>query len=179
MKKLFQLLLLAAAGSVIWTSCGDDEAKSTWEAYAEWRQTNETWVAEQEALRNADGTPYYQKVVPSWNKDIYVLMHWFNDRAETAGNLSPMITSTVTAAYHGRMYNDEPFDSSAMFTTQLTGVIEGWQIALMNMRVGDSCKVVIPYIVGYGATGSGAIPPYSALQFNMGLKDVDAYEVRP
>ena len=58
-------------------------------------------------------------------------------------------------------------------------MIEGWKIALVNMRVGDSVRVVIPYKLGYGASGSGAIPPYSTLVFDMKLVDIPYYEVRP
>ena len=41
-----------------------------------------------------------------------MLAHWFNDRKLTQGNLKPYYTSTVDVKYIGRLYNDEPFDSS-------------------------------------------------------------------
>lgn len=179
MKKIFPLIVFVALSSLLWTSCKDDDSKSTWEAYTEWRENNETWLAEQEALRNPNGTNYYERVVPAWNRQAYVLVHWFNDRKENAGNLTPMLTSTIEAAYKGRLYNDEPFDSATNFVSSLSGVIEGWQVALMSMHVGDTVQIIIPYALGYGSTGSGAIPPYSALQFNMRLKDIPFYETRP
>ena len=115
-------------------------------------------------------------------------MRYLNDRSKTVGNLSPMLTSTVDVKYIGRLYNDVPFDSSftntasygdSLFRTTPGEVIQGWTIALMNMRVGDSARIIIPYMLGYGASGSGSIPPYSTLVFDVKLVDIPYYEVRP
>lgn len=165
-------------------ACNDDDSQdSVWDRYADWREANEAWFAEQEVRTNPDGSAYYTRVSPSWNPGAIVLMHWFNDRSETEGNLVPMLTSMVSTRYIGHLYNDEPFDSSynatnAIFTTRLTGVVEGWQIALMHMHVGDSCEIVFPYQQGYGGGQQGSILPYSALRFNMRLTDIPAYEIR-
>ena len=183
MKKLIFLIAATVAAGGVFSACSDDNSKSTWDAYADHREANEKWFAEQEMLTNPDGTPYYTRVAPAWNPGAIVLMHWFNDRSETQDNLVPLITSTVSTRYIGRLYDDEPFDSSTnntggIFTTRVSGVVEGWQIALLNMRVGDTCQIVFPYQQGYGATKSGKILPYSALRFNMRLTDIPAYEIR-
>lgn len=183
MKKIL-LYLAGALGTVGLFSCNADD-ESTWDTYADWRETNITWIQAQEARTNADGTPYYTKVIPVWDSQAYVLMKFFNDRSKTEGNLSPMYTSTVNVKYRGRLYNDEPFDSSylmtangdSIFQTRPSSVIAGWAIALENMRVGDSCEVVIPYAQAYGATGSGTIPPYSMLKFDIKLVDIVDYEL--
>ena len=47
------------------------------------------------------------------------------------------------------------------------------------MHVGDTVQIIIPYDLAYGQSGSGSIPPYSALRFNMRLMDVPGYEARP
>ncbi len=109
-----------------------------------------------------------------------MLIHYFNDRAKTEGNLSPLVTSTVDAKYIGRLYNDEPFDSSFTMTTygdsiyrfRPSDMISGWQIALTDMRVGDSCRVVIPADQGYGVQSTGIILPYSVLVFDIKLTDI-------
>ena len=110
-------------------------------------------------------------------------MHYFNDRSLTEGNLTPLSTSTVSVKYIGRLYNNEPFDSSylatdSLFTTKVGDVISGWGIALQHMRVGDSVRVVIPYQQAYGATQSGSILPYSNLQFDIKLVDIPLYETK-
>ena len=89
--------------------------------------------------------------------------------------------------YIGRLYNGEAFDSSynlkvngdSIFRTSLTSLIQGWQIALVNIHVGDSVEIVLPYNMGYGTTQSGIIKPYSTLIFNLKLVDIPYYEVRP
>lgn len=181
MKRVF-LYLLGAVGTAGLFSCGTDDDESTWEAYTQWRDANISWIEAQEARVNEDGTPYYTKIVPAWDSQAYVLIKYFNDRSKTEGNLSPMYTSTVNVKYRGRLYNDEPFDSSylltdSLFQTRPSKVISGWAIALEYMRVGDTCEVVIPYAQAYGATGSGSIPPYSALKFDIKLVDIVDYEL--
>jgi len=183
MKKIVFYLAAAAAATGL-LSCGDDD-ESTWEVYEQWRETNVAWLASQETRTNADGTPYYNKVVPAWDSQAYVLIKYFNDRSKTHGNLSPMYTSTVNVKYKGCLCTDEPFDSSylmttygdSIFQTQLSGVISGWAIALEDMHVGDTCEVLIPYEYAYGASGSGSIPPYSALKFGIKLVDIAGYEI--
>ena len=187
MKKL--LLCAAVLGTMlsVASSCKGDEDKTTWEEYADWRETNELWLEELSARKNPDGSPYYNVVVPSWNPGAYVLMHYFNDRALTEGNLSPLSTSTVDVRYIGHLCDGEPFDSSYTLTAYGDGVarmridntIQGWMIALPQMRCGDSAEIVCPYGVAYGSQTVGDIKPYSALRFNVRLVDIAKYEASP
>lgn len=181
--KKFPLILVATIVALI-SSCGMDN-ENTWEEYREWREANEQWFHEQQNRTNSDGSLYYQALYPEWDKAQYILIHYFNDRSLTKDNLSPLLTSTVDVKYIGRLYNDEPFDSSYNLTTngdsiyrqKCNGVISGWQVAMANMHVGDSCEVIIPYSLGYGASEVGIIKPYSALHFNIKLVDIPFYEV--
>ena len=52
---------------------------------------------------------------------------------------------------------------------RLNEVIEGWQIALQRMHVGDHWIVYIPYAMGYGTRSSGPIPAFSTLVFDVQL----------
>lgn len=54
---------------------------------------------------------------------------------------------------------------SVSFT--VTGVVKGWQAALQRMHVGDRWMVYIPQELAYGSSGSGSIPGYSTLRFDM------------
>ena len=160
-------------------------SETDWELYPTWRNANNEWYLAQREKKNPDGTPYYTVLSPAWYPESGVLIHYFNDRKLTEGNLSPMMTSTVDMIYIGHLYNDTVFDSSydnttygdSIFRTQPNAVIEGWQIALNDMRVGDTCEVVIPYPQAYGTSGQGSIPPYSVLRFNMKLVGIPAYEI--
>jgi FKBP-type peptidyl-prolyl cis-trans isomerase len=59
-----------------------------------------------------------------------------------------------------------PFD----FRLGVPGVIEGWQIVVSQMRVGDRWKATIPYQLAYGDRGSPPdIPPRATLVFDMEL----------
>lgn len=186
MKKiLLPLAILALLG--VFQACTESDNDKLVQAYAEWRDTNDNWVKEMAAKTNPDGTPYYTTVVPAWNPSVFILMHYFNDRAETAGNLSPLYTSTVDVRYIGYTCQDEPFDSSTNVNSygklgiarfKCSELVKGWTIALENMRVGDSCEIIVPYNVGYGATTSGSLPPYTSMRFNMRLDDIYKYEAK-
>lgn len=189
MKKLLLSLLLIPAFCMFF-AC-DSKEKDVWDSYADWREENEAWIAEMARMETPEGKAYYQRIVPTWNPGVYILMHWFNDRALTEDNLVPLETSTVLVKYSGKLYNtSEPFDSSysnrstiygdSVFLTSVESVVTGWQIALQTMHVGDSVEIIVPYNVGYGAnTSIDAIPPYSALKFNIKLVDIPYYEVKP
>lgn len=169
----------------IMPACSDNDDSVS--ALGEWADNNNAWLIQQQSRKNPDGTPYYTTVVPSWNPGAYVLIHYFNDRSLTAGNLSPLFTSTVDTRYKLELYNETPMDSSynltvngaGIFRTKPSEVIEGWAIALEDMHVGDTAEVIIPYQWAYGTAGSTSIPAYSNLKFNMSLVDIYTYEVNP
>ena len=181
MKKLLATVLASIVLITVF-SCDDNE---TWNKYEDWRKANQKWLTEQMERKNDDGTPYYTKVVPSWDSQAYVLMKFFNDTMITKDNLKPLFTSTIDVKYKGVMYNGEPFDSSylriypadSIFRTKLTDVISGWAIGIMNMHVGDSCDIIIPYQQAYKETGSGVINPYSVLKFGVKLKGIPGYYI--
>lgn len=181
MKRLLYLVSLLIGVSASLISCGDDG--NQWTDYAEWRNTNNSWYLEQMDLKNPDGTPYYTVLNPDWYENSGVLIHYFNDRSKTVGNLSPMITSQVSVKYKGMLYNGAVFDSTTVATADsvrtfaLSSLVNGWKVALTDMRVGDTCEVVMPYTMGYGAQGTTGINPYTTLKFGIKLVDIPAYEI--
>lgn len=182
MKKL--PLIFPALAAIALISGGSCKSDNDYEDYEEWRKANNEWYLEQMNRKDASGQPYYTLLQPEWYKSSGVLIRYLSDRSLTEGNLSPLETSSCKVKYIGRLYNDEAFDSSYLATDsvrvfQPSGVIDGWQIALNAMRVGDSVEVVIPYMQGYGVTGNSGILPYSALRFNMRLVDIENYETKP
>lgn len=161
------------------TSCGGND---TWKQYQEWYTSNNEWYLEELNRTNPDGSLYYTQLKPAWNATSGVLIHYHNDRTLTEGNLSPMITSTVATKYMLSLLGGTRVDSSylltdSLFITQVNNVITGWQIALSDMRCGDSATVIVPAAAGYGDQGSGVINPYSTLRFDMKLVDIPFYEV--
>ncbi len=148
----------------------------------DWLTLNESYYANAALETDSDGNLFYEKIVPEWNEGASILMHFYNDRSLTAGNLQPYLTRTVSAKYElsladGTAVENSYANTDSVLTTKVSGLVEGWAIALTNMHVGDSVKVVIPAAQGYGAYSSGAVPAYSTLIFNIKLVDVPAYEV--
>ena len=141
--------------------------------------------SEMQQRKNPDGTPYYTTLIPAWNPGIFILIHYFNDRSETEGNLTPLYTSTVDVRYQGFTCEDERFDSSNLVNSygklgiarfSCNGVIQGWSVALENMHVGDTAEIIIPYDAAYGTSYTPTLLPYSSLRFNLRLEDIYRYE---
>lgn len=91
----------------------------------------------------------------------------------------PTTKDKVKVHYSGMLTDGKVFDSSiergepAIFG--VTQVIKGWTEALQLMPVGSKWKVFIPQDLAYGqrGAGSGMIPPYAALVFEMELLAVE------
>lgn len=92
---------------------------------------------------------------------------------EGKGNADVKVNSVVTVHYKGSLINGREFDNSwkrgCPEAFRVNGLIEGFQIALLNMRVGDRWIVYIPYSLGYGKRASGPIPAFSTLVFEIEL----------
>ena len=182
MKKLLLIIGLLGAASLSLSSCLDDDVE---DKYKDWREANEKWFTQQ-----MSNTSYYSTVIAPWDPNGKVLIHWYNDTMLTRNNLKPLYSSTVDLKYRGMLYDATPFDSSYLSTSPAdsiarlqvgnSGLIEGWSLGLMQMHVGDSCRIVIPYNLGYGSYEQGSvIKPFSMLVFDIKLQDIYAYEVRP
>lgn len=81
--------------------------------------------------------------------------------------------SVVTVHYRGTLIDGREFDNSwkrgCPEAFRVNGLIEGFTIALLNMRVGDRWIVYIPQELGYGRRTCGSIPGNSVLIFEIEL----------
>lgn len=83
---------------------------------------------------------------------------------------------SVGVRYTGWLRNAEQFDSNVSAPTPLRfktgsgGVIAGFDEGVRGMRVSGRRQIIIPPNLGYGAPGSGSIPPQSILVFEITLQ---------
>ncbi len=99
----------------------------------------------------------------------YVVLKDSNGRKPKSGQ-------TITVAYEGKLWNGFVFDSSVgktpiQFAVGTGRVIKGWDEALLDMKVGEKRRLVIPAKLAYGAGGNpqGKIPPNAPLIFTVEL----------
>ena len=100
----------------------------------------------------------------------------------TAGTgAMPQKGQKITVQYTGWLSNGCLFDTSrqagrAAFSFVIgatpPNVIPGWEEGLLTMRVGGRRRLVIPPLLGYGATGQGPIPGGSTLVFDVELLSI-------
>jgi FKBP-type peptidyl-prolyl cis-trans isomerase len=87
------------------------------------------------------------------------------------------VGDTVTADYTGALAKDgtifqSSLDSGQPFTTQLGGVIQGWQQGMIGMKEGGKRRLVIPAAQAYGSQAKDGIPANSDLVFDITLHKV-------
>ena len=90
---------------------------------------------------------------------------------------TPGECSTIDVAYSGHLTNGTLFDQENSFTTQLTNLIDGWQLGVPLIKNGGSIRLYIPPSLGYGQepismAGGTTIPASSILIFDTHLLDV-------
>jgi FKBP-type peptidyl-prolyl cis-trans isomerase len=89
---------------------------------------------------------------------------------------------TVSVLYTGSLDDGTVFDASAKhgnqpfsFTVGATGpggVIEGWNLGLVGMKVGGKRDLTIPPELGYGSQANGPIPANATLHFTIELLSI-------
>lgn len=100
--------------------------------------------------------------------------------AHGTGTAKPRAGDLVSAHYRGTLLDDTVFDDSykrgqpIRFQAGVGRVIKGWDEALLDMRLGEKRRLIIPYWLAYGAAGRpGVIPPKATLVFEVELVEFD------
>ncbi len=85
----------------------------------------------------------------------------------------------VKVHYVGTLDDGTKFDSSIdrgepfSFTLGAGEVIQGWDLGVAGMKVGEKRKLTIPYNLAYGEAGYGPIPPKATLIFEIELLSIN------
>lgn len=99
-------------------------------------------------------------------------VRWRRIKGDGSG-AHPTVADTVTLHYAGTLTTGTEFDSSYKrgepATFPLGELIEGWQIAVPLMGVGDVFEIAVPADLGYGPVTRGEIPGGATLFFKIEL----------
>lgn len=136
-----------------------------------------------------DGDPFVPKIEdvyfdPSLNVDLEASTKtasglYYRDLIEGDGDTVSMTPGdSIGVRYTGWLRNAEQFDSNVgaatplRFKTGANTVIKGFDEGVRGMRVNGRRQIIVPPNLGYGAPGSGPIPPYNILVFEITLQAI-------
>jgi FKBP-type peptidyl-prolyl cis-trans isomerase len=111
---------------------------------------------------------------------------YYKELKKGNGTEYPLQTSTVNVLYSGKYYDGTYFDEGTSKNNipdefAVAATVRGFSYALQNMVVGDRWEIVIPYYLGYGASGSVdyygnvTVKGYTTLFFDVELVSVTTY----
>ena len=98
-------------------------------------------------------------------------------KTKDGNGIKPQVSTMVKFHYTGKLLDGTVFDSSVtrnepfQFVVGIGQVIPGWDEGLQMMSKGEKGVFYIPYYLAYGNTGSGPIPPFATLVFEVELID--------
>lgn len=182
----FVMLLISSIGLV---SCGEDE--TTVEEFPNWQSKNDTYFKSftdsvKKLIANGDTAQW--KFFKTWSKDkkekltdsicVQVI-------TKGTGSGCPLYNDSVRVHYLGKLLPSTSY-SAGMIIAQsyygtydpttsvpnsflVSGLIDGFATAVMEMHIGDHWRVYIPYNLGYGSSASSSVPAYSTLIYDITL----------
>lgn len=186
-KYKFIFFIIALIAPLALLSCS--ESDDTVEEFPDWQNRNETFFADiyNQGVANADGT---WKVIRSYTLEDTVFVEDHDHIVvkvlrEGTGSGCPMYSDSVMINYRGRLLPSTSYPEGYVFDQSFTGdynpltatpstlyvggTIDGFSTALQYMHIGDYWRIYIPYQLGYRELGSGSVPGYSTLVFDVEL----------
>tara|TARA_Y100000780_G_scaffold140774_1_gene127124 strand:+ start:498 stop:1001 length:504 start_codon:yes stop_codon:yes gene_type:complete len=92
--------------------------------------------------------------------------------AEGTGD-TPAADADVSVNYKGYFLNENVFDQSTRAVQfNLENVIAGFSEGIQRIQEGGSATLLMPASLAYGVYGSGPIPPYTAIAFDVELLEI-------
>jgi len=97
--------------------------------------------------------------------------------AEGRGDIVLTQGDIAVVNYTGTLVDGTVFDSSIErgpfeFPFGSGAVIQGWDIGLRDMKIGEKRRLIVPSSMAYGENGIGPIPPNSTLIFDVELLEI-------
>lgn len=184
-KTIAALLMLL---SLCLFSCSEEEGEAA--EFDNWQERNETYFTNlYNTAKGASGSKW--KTFKSWSleesaatkADDHIVVEVLK---EGTGTESPLFTDQVKIHYRGNLMPSASYPSGYQFDSswygeyntdimvpmesKVSGFVNGFSTALLNMHAGDRWRVYIPAALGYGSsTSNTSIPAYSTLVFDLTL----------
>lgn len=136
--------------------------------------------AEAKAKQASEMTDLKKFVQKNYPKAKQTASGMFYSEVAAGTGKTPGKGDMVKVHYKGTLLDGTKFDASYdrnepfKFTIGNGEVIPGWDEGLSLMKVGGKAVLIIPSKLGYGAQGSGPIPAFSSLVFEVELLDASA-----
>ena len=95
-----------------------------------------------------------------------------HDRGQLLASTSSKDSSDSELGYvFDKSWRTDVYDPATFIPAKfaVSRVVDGFSTALQHMHIGDRWKVYIPYQLGYDTSGSGSVPGYSTLVFDLTL----------
>lgn len=150
----------------------------TEDPYAEWYQDELDSLASfmannyPDAIATDDGIYYIETVSGSGDTaqiGQYVLVNYTGYLLD-----STMFDSSIDSmAVEGGIYDASRDYDPILFRIGYNNIISGFQMGVLLMQAGDQGRVIFPSGLGYGANGSGSIPGYTSLMFDLHLVEIE------
>lgn len=99
-------------------------------------------------------------------------------RHSTGTGNPPSLGSEVVVQYDGYLLNGTKFDSThdrnapEVFRVGSGRVIKGLDEAVSTMKLGEKRTVIVPWWLGFGEAGKGAVPSRATLRLELELVDI-------
>jgi FKBP-type peptidyl-prolyl cis-trans isomerase len=89
-----------------------------------------------------------------------------NDSLKTGDN--------VSVKYNGMFLSETSFDSGTFgVVIGSNSTIAGFSEGISKLKKGEKAKIILPSNIGYGSKGSGSIPPFTPLIFDIEILTVN------
>jgi FKBP-type peptidyl-prolyl cis-trans isomerase len=123
-------------------------------------------------LKNVDNSPIVPSAVTVASKtdSLYHII----TKAGTGD--SARLSNKITLSYRGTFLDGSEFDRGTINPTntlQGLNLIKGFTEAVLKMKQGEKATVLMPSGLAYGDKGSGKVPPYAPLVFELELLKVE------
>lgn len=186
-KKLYLLPLLLLA--FVFTSCEETKEASKFD---NWRPRNEAFIDSLQQVYANGSDPTLKYIVPLTDPKAKIFYKDMTPAGKVLG-ATPQFSDSVQVYYRGSYIFNESFEQNFMgkepnvefdipldcyvspYVERPKGwpvltVISGWGEVFQHMKVGQLWRVYLPQEYAYGASGSGNIPGYSTLIFDLQLQ---------